>query len=163
MPSMDGRDVMPAGDAAARPAASEATADAVTVAASTTKPKRATRILQRAPRLLQRAQRKQQRSAAARENTGATPGLGALNRQLELLIQQLGAAHRVLGRVSAERDALRQQLADLQGIPVEEIVVPSVGASSEEPPVAHERRPEHDGARAAADGRVARIRRRRGR
>jgi hypothetical protein len=39
----------------------------------------------------------------------------------------------VIGRVAAERDALRQQLADLQGIPVEEIVVTSIGASTGDP------------------------------
>jgi len=58
--------------------------------------------------------------------------MGALNRHLNMLMQQLGTAHRVLGRVAAERDALRQQLADLQGIPVEEIVVTSIGASKED-------------------------------
>jgi hypothetical protein len=60
------------------------------------------------------------------------PALGALNRHLNLLTQQLGTAHRVIGRVAAERDALRQQLADLQGIPVEEIVVTSIGASTDD-------------------------------
>ncbi len=60
------------------------------------------------------------------------PALGALNRHLNLMTQQLGAAHRVIGRVAAERDAFRQQLADLQGIPVEEIVVTTIGASSDQ-------------------------------
>ena len=125
MASTDGRNALPAGDAAGRPDASAVAADAVAIAAAGKKP-------ERAPRIQQRLQRKQQRTAAARENTGAAPGLGALNRQLEMLIAQLGAAHRVLGRVSAERDALRQQLADLQGIPVEDVVVPSIGAAKEE-------------------------------
>jgi hypothetical protein len=49
-----------------------------------------------------------------------------------MMMHQLGTAHRVIGRVAAERDALRQQLADLQGIPVEEIVVTSIGASSDQ-------------------------------
>ncbi|MDF3018661.1 MAG: hypothetical protein K0R44_3886, partial [Thermomicrobiales bacterium] len=52
---------------------------------------------------------------------------------LNMMMQQLGTAHRVIGRIAAERDALRQQLADLQGIPVEEIVVTTIGASSEQP------------------------------
>jgi hypothetical protein len=49
-----------------------------------------------------------------------------LNQHLSLMTQQLTAAHRVIGRVSAERDALRQQVADLQGIPVEEVVLATV-------------------------------------
>ena len=125
MPSPEGRDALPAGDAAGRADASAAAAAAVAIAAAGKKP-------ERAPRIQQRLQRKQQRTAAARENTGAAPGLGALNRQLEMLIAQLGAAHRILGRVSAERDALRQQLADLQGIPVEDLVVPSIGTAKDE-------------------------------
>jgi hypothetical protein len=55
------------------------------------------------------------------------PALGALNRHLNMMVQQLGTAHRVIGRVAAERDAFRQQLADLQGIPVEAIAVTSLG------------------------------------
>ena len=47
------------------------------------------------------------------------------------MMQQLTTAHRIIGRVAAERDALRQQLADLQGIPIEEIVVSTIGASTE--------------------------------
>ena len=125
MPATDGRDALPAGDAAGGPDASAGAAAAVAIAAAGKKP-------ERAPRIQQRLQRKQQRTAAAGETAGAAPGLGTLNRQLELLIAQLGAAHRVLGRVSAERDALRQQLADLQGIPVEDVVVPSIGAAKEE-------------------------------
>ena len=85
----------------------------------------------RSARLLQRAQNKQQQAAAAVENADDHPALGALNRHLNMLTQQLATAHRVIGRVAAERDALRQQLADLQGIPIEEIVVTSVGASAE--------------------------------
>lgn len=57
-----------------------------------------------------------------REATAANP----LNQHLSLMTQQLTAAHRVIGRVSAERDALRQQVADLQGIPVEEVIIASV-------------------------------------
>src|SRR5215212_3962459 len=82
-------------------------------------------------RTLQRAQRKQQAAAVAVGRADDHPAMGALNRHLNMLMQQLETAHRVLGRVAAERDALRQQLADLQGIPVEEIVVTSIGASKE--------------------------------
>jgi hypothetical protein len=81
---------------------------------------------------LKRAQRKQQDAAAAMPDAGGNPALGALNRHLNMLTQQLGTAHRDIGRVAAERDALRQRLADLQGIPVEEIVVTSTGASIED-------------------------------
>ncbi len=83
-----------------------------------------------ASRAATRLTRKQQAAAAAVEATEDNPALGALNRHLNLLLQQLAAAHRVIGRVAAERDALRQQLADLQGIPVEEIVVTSIGAAT---------------------------------
>src|SRR4029078_6343579 len=41
-------------------------------------------------------------------------------------------AHRVVGRVAAERDALRQQLADLEGIPVEQMVVTSVPGATDD-------------------------------
>ena len=78
---------------------------------------------------LKRAQRKHHQAVAALGDARDNPTLGALNRHLNMLTQQLGTAHRVIGRVAAERDALRQQLADLQGIPVEEIVVTSIGAS----------------------------------
>jgi hypothetical protein len=88
--------------------------------------------ISRRTRTLQRAQRKQQQAAAALENADDHPALGALNRHLNMLTQQVGTAHRVIGRVAAERDALRQQLADLQGIPIEEIVVTSVGGSTED-------------------------------
>jgi hypothetical protein len=54
------------------------------------------------------------------------PAIGALNRHLSVMTQQLGTAHRVLGRVAAERDAFRQQLADLQGIPIDAIPVTSL-------------------------------------
>ena len=136
MASIDGMDSMSAGDAAGGPDASGAATDAVGAAASGKKRargklslRRVQRKQQRAQREQQRAQREQQQAVAALQNAGESPGLGALNRQLTLLLQQLGAAHRLLGRVAAERDALRQQLADLQGIPVEEIVVPSATAA----------------------------------
>ena len=80
------------------------------------------------PDALPRAQPNQQQDAAAAE---MPPGLGALNRQLKLVVEHLAAAHRHLGRVAAERDAFRQQLADLQGIPVEEVPIPAIGAPSQ--------------------------------
>jgi hypothetical protein len=112
------------GESAELPEGSAAIAEAVAVEAAGKSPSRGTRTLQR-------AQRKQQQAVAAVGGTDEHPALGALNRHLNLLMQQVGTAHRVIGRVAAERDALRQQLADLQGIPVEEIVVTSIGASEE--------------------------------
>jgi hypothetical protein len=50
-----------------------------------------------------------------------------------MMVQQLGAAHRLIGRIVVERDSLRQQLADLQGVPLEEIVVTTVSASPDQP------------------------------
>jgi len=87
----------------------------------------------RAARTLERARGIQVEAAAvlARPEVANDPVIGALNRHLNMMTQQLGTAHRLVGRVAAERDALRQQLADLQGIPVDEIVVTSTGASSE--------------------------------
>jgi hypothetical protein len=82
------------------------------------------------------------------------PGLGSLNRNLMLVVEQLATAHRIIGQVAAERDGLRQQLADLLGVPVEEIVVSSAGA----PNVPHESDPQPDAAPAeAAEGRIGRI------
>lgn len=114
----------PVSKSAGLPEGSAAIAEAVAVEAAGKRPSRGTRTLQR-------AQRKQHAAAAAVGGAGEHPALGALNRHLNLLTQQVGTAHRVIGRVAAERDALRQQLADLQGIPVEEIVVTSIGASTE--------------------------------
>jgi hypothetical protein len=54
-----------------------------------------------------------------------------ISQHLGLMAQQLTAAHRVIGRVSAERDALRQQIADLQGIPVEDVMIASLATSGE--------------------------------
>jgi len=89
----------------------------------------------RASRTARRARAKQRESAAAVELVAGddpnNPALGALNRHLNMMMQQLATAHRVIGRVAAERDALRQQLADFQGIPIEEIVVTTIGASSD--------------------------------
>jgi hypothetical protein len=102
--------------------ASTAAAEALVINLSGKKPNRGTRTAKR-------ARRKQEDAAAALAGADDNPALGALNRHLNMMMQQLGTAHRVIGRISAERDALRQQLADLQGIPVEEIVVTSLGGS----------------------------------
>jgi hypothetical protein len=83
----------------------------------------------RATRAARRAQSKQQAAAAVMKAADDHPAIGALNRHLSVMTQQLGTAHRVLGRVAAERDALRQQLADLQGIPIEAIPVTPLGQS----------------------------------
>jgi hypothetical protein len=85
---------------------------------------------------LARARKKQRSASAAVGAADDNPALGALNRHLNMLMHQLATAHRVIGRIAAERDALRQQLADLQGIPVEEITVTTIGASSFEDPAA---------------------------
>jgi hypothetical protein len=73
-----------------------------------------------------RANRRRSNTAekARRKNT-STPSEEnlLLVRQLSLTSQQLNAAHRVIGRLSAERDILRQHFADAVGIPVNEVVV----------------------------------------
>ena len=139
MPSMDGRNALPAGDATGRPDAS--------VGAPVKKRVRGTRTPQR-------ARRKQQQVAV---EAGEPPGLGALNRHLSAVVTQLTTAQQLIGRVAAERDALRQQLADLQGVAVEDIMIPSVGAAA----VPHESPPQPDAALAeATETRVDRIRRR---
>jgi hypothetical protein len=61
---------------------------------------------------------------ARRKNTSAVNEESLLLvRQLSLTSQQLNAAHRVIGRLSAERDILRQHFADAVGIPVNEVVI----------------------------------------
>jgi hypothetical protein len=77
-----------------------------------------------------RVQKRQEAAASAIETLDGDAALGAINRHLNVLTQQVTAAHRVLGRVAAERDALRQQVADLQGIPVEQVVVSTIGATN---------------------------------
>ena len=67
----------------------------------------------------------------ARSGQGGAPSVTALNEHLRLMTQQLTAAHRVIGRVAAERDALRRQVAELQGIPVEEVVISTLSLSNE--------------------------------
>ena len=115
-----------AGDSPPVSEAAAAAAEALVINLSGKKPNRGARTLKR-------ARRKQQDAAAALAGADDNPALGALNRHLNMMMQQLGTAHRVIGRIAAERDALRQQLADLQGIPVEEIVVTTIGASSDQP------------------------------
>ena len=148
MPPMDERNAPPPGAATGQPDAPRTPTDAVAVAGSGKKRKHGTRALQQ-------AQRKQQQ-ATARE-AGELAGLGSLNRNLKVVAEQLATAHRIIGQVAAERDGLRQQLADLLGVPVAEIVVPSAG----EPNVPHESGPQPDAAPAeaaeAAEGRIGRI------
>jgi hypothetical protein len=119
------------------------------VAGASTAKKRA-----RGTRTPQRARRKQRQVAV---EAGEGPGLGALNRHLAQVVTQLTTAQQLIGRVAAERDALRQQLADLQGVPVEDIMLPSVGTST----VPQESAPQPDAALAeATENRIDRIRRR---
>jgi hypothetical protein len=119
--------------------ASAAAAEALVIDLSGKKPNRGTRTLKR-------ARRKQEDAAAALAGAATDPALGALNRHLNMMMQQLGTAHRVIGRIAAERDALRQQLANVQGIPVDEILVTSIGVSSDQPSSAqkHHVEPKHD-------------------
>ena len=73
-----------------------------------------------------RANRRRANTAdkARRRNTSASSDENLLLvRQLSLTSQQLNAAHRVIGRLSAERDILRQHFADAVGIPVNEVVI----------------------------------------
>jgi hypothetical protein len=73
-----------------------------------------------------RANRRRANTAerARRKNTSAPNEENLLLvRQLSLTSQQLNAAHRVIGRLSAERDILRQHFADAVGIPVNEVVI----------------------------------------
>ncbi len=147
MPPMDERNARPAGDATGQPDAPGTPTNAVAVAGSG-------KNRRRSRRPVQRAQPKQPQGAA---EASMAPGLGSLNRNLKVVTEQLATAHRILGQVAAERDGLRQQLADLLGVPVEEIVVPSAAA----PNVPHESGPQPDAAPAeAAEGRSGRIRRR---
>jgi hypothetical protein len=150
MPSMDGRNALPAGDATGRPDASGAPTDAVAGASTTKKRARGTRTPQR-------ARRKQRQVAVEAGEAGEGSGLGALNRHLTQVVTQWTTAQHLIGRLAAERDALRQQLADLQGVPVEDIMIPAVGAST----VPHDSAPQPDAALAeATENRIDRIRRR---
>ncbi|MFN8593971.1 MAG: hypothetical protein U0031_21160 [Thermomicrobiales bacterium] len=85
-------------------------------------------------RTADRARKKQAAATAAVQSVDQNHSLGALNRHLNMMMQQLTMSHRVIGRIAAERDALRQQLADLQGIPVDQIHVTTVAGATEEAP-----------------------------
>ena len=61
--------------------------------------------------------------ARRRNSASGSEETTLLVRQLSLTTQQLNAAHRVIGRLSAERDILRQHFADAVGIPVDEVVI----------------------------------------
>lgn len=74
------------------------------------------------------AERARRRQSSAGPGEAAVPV--ALGRHLSVMTQQLTAAHRVIGRVTAERDILRQHLADALGIPVEEVVIATDGTSA---------------------------------
>lgn len=91
--------------------------DAVEVeaVANVDEPTRAGRANRRHTNTAEKARRKNT-SAPSEENL-------LLVRQLSLTSQQLNAAHRVIGRLSAERDILRQHFADAVGIPVNEVVI----------------------------------------
>jgi hypothetical protein len=81
---------------------------------------------------------------ARRKNTAAISEENTLLvRQLSLTMQQLNAAHRVIGRLSAERDILRQHYADAIGIPVDEVVIATdtSGAEIEQKKVTVEAKP----------------------
>ncbi|MGH2617714.1 MAG: hypothetical protein ACRDJC_20975 [Thermomicrobiales bacterium] len=116
-------------DGASEPSVS---ADALVIDLSG-KPKRATRTATRARKKQQAASRAVAAATNPEDADEDHPALGALNRHLNMMMQQLATAHRVIGRVAAERDALRQQLADLQGIPVEEIQVTAIGGATDQP------------------------------
>ena len=93
-----------------------------------------------------RVQKRQQAAAVALDTLDHEAALGALNRHLNTVTQQITAAHRLLGRITAERDALRQQLAELQGVPVEAIVVTTVAAAPPaNAPAHHEKAPHEHG------------------
>ena len=133
MPSMNGMDPRPAGAAAGQPDASAAPADGAGVEASG-------KTRRRGLRTTRRGHRKQQRAAATELQAGEDPGLGALNRQLKMVVEQLETAHRLIGQFAAERDALRQQLADRQGVPVEDIVITVSGQDGGTPDAPSTRR-----------------------
>ena len=81
-----------------------------------------------------RANRRRANTAErARRKNSAAPSEESLLlvRQLSLTSQQLNAAHRVIGRLSAERDILRQHFADAVGIPVNEVVIATATDATE--------------------------------
>jgi hypothetical protein len=76
-----------AGDPALVPEAATAAAEALVINLSGKKPNRGARTLKR-------ARRKQQDAAAALAGADDNPALGALNRHLNMMMQQLGRPHR---------------------------------------------------------------------
>lgn len=93
----------------------QVTAEAETDAAESTAVQPTGKAARRRAATADKARRRNS-SAVSEENL-------VLVRQLSLTSQQLNAAHRVIGRLSAERDILRQHFADAVGIPVEEVIV----------------------------------------
>jgi hypothetical protein len=78
-----------------------------------------------------RMQKRQEAAASAMENLDSEAALGALNRHLNTMSQQVTAAHRMIGRLAAERDGFRQQIAEMRGVPVEQIVATTVASAGE--------------------------------
>jgi len=68
----------------------------------------------------------QEDAAPASARTANDPVLGGLNRHLSMMTLQLQKAEWLIDRVAAERNDFRQQLAELQGIPVEAIPMTSL-------------------------------------
>jgi hypothetical protein len=124
--------------------ASAATSETLIIDVSGKNPNRAARSLERARGIQDEAA-----AVLARPEAANDPVIGALNRHLNMMTQQLGAAHRLVGRVAAERDALRQQLADLHGIPVDAIVVTSTGAAPDRHAERHGERHAHHAAKSS--------------
>lgn len=77
-------------------------------------------------RIARRGRKKKGSQENAATDDSEQANLGALNRHLATITQQLTAAHLAIGRVVAERDALRQHIADIQGVTLEEIPIPTV-------------------------------------
>jgi hypothetical protein len=71
-------------------------------------------------RTIERARRRSGTSTAPALRAADEPegALGPMFRHLNAVTLQLAEAHRVVGRMMAERDAYQRQLAELQGLPV---------------------------------------------
>jgi hypothetical protein len=85
----------------------------------------------RANRTAERAKNLEEAALAATDSLEPHPALGALNRHLAMMSQQLTASQQAIGRLAAERDALRFQVAELQGIPVSEVRVSTIAGGAE--------------------------------
>lgn len=86
----------------------------------------------RVNRANERAKKMEEAAIEAIDTLEPHPALGALNRHLAMMSQQLTASQQAIGRLAAERDALRFQVAELRGIPVSEVRVSTVvGAEGE--------------------------------